>query len=406
MSLSQRQPLSGVRVLDFFWLIAGPLTTRILADFGAEVIKVESSQRPDQIRTGAVRREGDRDPDAATVFADCNSGKRGITLNLNVPEGVQLARRLAGVSDIVTNNFTGDRMDRWGLGYESLRAINPGLIVASMPAMGVSGPRRRYGANGNGVAAAAGFNALMGFPGRPPVGMGSLYPDFTNPFHAATAIFAALHHRNRTGQGQFLDIGQFQANVSLLDTEILDYTVNGIAAGQSANRSPHSCPHGVFRCAGDDAWCAIEVTSDAQWQALCQVLERPDLATDARLATLSGRKAHEDAIDHALEAWTSTRDRRAVMVGLQRVGIPAGVVQTLQDMLERDERLRTEHFQRVVHPAGYDFTVQRIPIRRNGVPTPASPHPSIGQDNEYVMGELLGLPEVEIDRLYVEGVLA
>ena len=405
MTLSQRRPLTGVRVLDFFWLIAGPLTTRILADFGAEVIKVESSQRIDQIRSGGVRREGDRDPDAATVFADCNSGKRGMTLNLNIPEGVQLARRLAAISDIVTNNFTGDRMDRWGLGYESLSAINPGLIMVSMPAMGASGPRRRYGSNGNGVAAAAGFNALMGFPGRPPVGMGSLYPDFTNPFHAATAIFAALHHRNRTGQGQFLDIGQFQANVSLLDTEILDYTVNGVTAGQNANRSPHACPHGVYRCAGDDNWCAIEVPSDAQWQALCRVINRLDLVTDVRLATLAGRKAHEDVIDQALTAWTSTRDRRDVMAALQRAGIPAGVVQTLKDMLEEDERLRTEHFQAVVHPAGYEFTVQRIPIRRNGRPTSASPHPSMGQDNEYVLGELLGLPEAEIKRLYIERVL-
>jgi benzylsuccinate CoA-transferase BbsF subunit len=399
------KPLAGLRVLDFFWLIAGPLTTRILADFGAEVIKVESAERVDQIRIGTVRREGDLDPDAASVFADCNSGKRCITLNLNAPRGLALVRELAAVSDIVANNFTGDRMDRWGLGYEALRRINPGLIVVSMPAMGTTGPWKRYGANGNGVAAAAGFNALMGFPGRPPVGMGPLYPDFTNPFQAATAIFAALHYRTRTGRGQFLDIGQYQANVSLLDTAILDRTVNGVAAAPNANRSPHSCPHGVYRCRGEDEWVAIEVTTDALWLRLSSLIGRDDLAADPRLGTLAGRKAHEDELDRALGAWTATRDRWAVMEQLQAAGIAAGVVQTIRDQLERDPRLGREHFQRVTHPAGYEFTVHRLPIRVNGEAPPATPHPAMGADNDYVFGEILGLPRREIEALTADGVL-
>jgi benzylsuccinate CoA-transferase BbsF subunit len=296
-------------------------------------------------------------------------------------------------------------MDRWGLGYETLRATNPGLIVVSMPAMGTTGPWKRYGANGNGVAAAAGFNALMGFPGRAPVGMGPLYPDFTNPFQAATAIFAALHHRNRTGRGQFLDIGQYQANVSLLDTAILDRTVNGVSPSPNANRSQFSCPHGVYRCRGEDEWCAIEVTGDEQWRRLCALIGRDDLVADPRLATLAGRKAHEDAVDGAIEAWTATRDRWAVMERLQAAGIAAGVVQTIQDQLERDPRLGREHFQCVRHPAGYEFTVHRLPIRVNGEPPPASPHPSIGADNDHVFGEILGLPRREIESLIADGVL-
>ncbi len=385
------KPLNGLRVLDFCWMIAGPMTTRILADLGAEVIKVESYTRIDRIREGGPRREDDPHLDAAGVFADCNSNKRSIVLDLNTSRDREFARELAAISDMVTDNFTGDRMTRWGLGYSDLVKVNPSLIVLSMPVMGTTGPWIRYGAYGNGVSALAGFNMLMGFPERPPVGIGPLYPDFTSPFFGATALFSALHYRNLTGKGQFIDLAQYQASASLLDTEILDYTVNGVVPDQSANRSPHSCPHGAFRCMGDDNWVVVEITSDDEWQALCRIMERPDLAADERLQTLAGRKAHEDMIDGELERWTSQRDRWEIMETLQSAGIAAGVVQTLQDMLEHDTHMAQEHYQKVEHPSGYEFTVHRLPMRIDGIAPEASHHPSMGADDDYVLGELLGL---------------
>lgn len=385
------KPLNGLRVLDFCWMIAGPMTTRILADLGAEVIKVESYTRIDRIREGGPRREDDPHLDAAGVFADCNSNKRSIVLDLNTSRDRDFARELAAISDMVTDNFTGDRMTRWGLGYSDLVKDNPSLIVMSMPVMGTTGPWMRYGAYGNGVSALAGFNMLMGFPERPPVGIGPLYPDFTSPFFGATALFSALHYRNLTGKGQFIDLAQYQASASLLDTEILDYSVNGAVPNQSANRSPHSCPHGAFRCMGDDNWVVVEITADDEWQALCRIMERPDLAADERLQTLAGRKAHEDLIDIELERWTSQRDRWEIMEVLQSGGIAAGVVQTLQDMLEHDTHMAQEHYQKVEHPSGYEFTVHRLPMRINGIAPEASHHPSMGGDDDYVLGELLGL---------------
>jgi benzylsuccinate CoA-transferase BbsF subunit len=382
--------LRGVRILDFCWLIAGSLTTRIFADFGAEVIKVESMSRLDRIREGGPRRKDDDHMDAAGVFADCNSNKLCITLDLNSVEGIETAKELVAISDLVTNNFTGDRMDRWGLGYEDIVKINPSVIAMSMPVMGTTGPWKRFGAYGNGVGAGAGFNMAMGFPERPPVGIGPLYPDFTGPFLGATALFSAIHYRNRTGRGQFIDLAQYQASVSLLDTEILDYTVNGATPAQSANRSPHSCPHGAFRCQGEDRWVAIEATSDSQWQDLCRAMERPDLASSQELQTLAGRKSQEDLVEREMESWTSKRDRWEVMETLQSAGIAAGVVQNIQDALEHDQHMANEHFQPVKHPSGYEFMVHRLPIRVNGRATEASHHPSIGEHNARVYQEILG----------------
>ena len=389
-SLAPAELLSGVRILDFCWLIAGALTTRIFADFGAQVIRVESRNRLDRIREGGPRREGDVHPDAAGVFADCNSNKLGITLDLNTSMDRDIARELVAVSDLVTNNFTGDRMDRWGLGYTDLVKINPSIIAMSMPAMGTSGPWIRYGSYGNGMAASAGYNMLMGFPERPPIGIGPLYPDFSSPFLGATAILSALHYRNLTGSGQFIDVAQYQANVSLLDTEILDYTVNGVVPEQSANRNPHACPHGAFRSAGEDRWVVVEVTSDAQWLTLCHLMERPDLAESQQLQTLHGRKAHEELVNREVESWTTQRDRWETMESLQRVGIPAGVVQDLQDMLDHDQHMAHEHYQKVNHPSGYEFTLHRVPIRVDGQAPEVSRHPSMGEHNAYVFQEVLG----------------
>ena len=205
-------PLDGIRVADFFWLIAGPATSRILSDWGADVVKIESEARVDTIRLVGVQPEEPGTINSNAVFADCNTGKRSVSIDLNSPQGIALAKELIAECDVVTNNFTGDRMDRWGLGYEDLRQVRPDLVMLTMPVMGTSGPYLRYGSYGNGVIAYSGFNANMGLPGRPPVGIAPLYSDFSAPYIAASAILAALHHRERTGEGQFIELAQVESD--------------------------------------------------------------------------------------------------------------------------------------------------------------------------------------------------
>ncbi|MGI8553700.1 MAG: CaiB/BaiF CoA transferase family protein, partial [Dehalococcoidia bacterium] len=302
-------PLQGYRILDFCWLIAGPLTTRLLADMGAEVIKVESLARLDRIREAGVQPPGRLSPDTNGVFNDCNPNKKSLTIDLNQPGAIDLVYRLVPTVDAVTSNFRPGRMDRWGLGYEDLCRIRPDIIVANMPAFGSGGPKEDWGIVGNGIIAMAGLNALTGFPERPPVGLGTLHSDFAAPYFAALSIMAALYQRETTGEGQKIEISQYEAAIHLLDTELLEYLVNGTEAPRRGNRSAEYVPHGVFPCAGADRWVAIAARNTLEWQRLGDVIERPDLAARPDLQNLDGRRAAESEIEQAISVWTAARDR-------------------------------------------------------------------------------------------------
>jgi crotonobetainyl-CoA:carnitine CoA-transferase CaiB-like acyl-CoA transferase len=394
------KPLEGVRVADFFWLIAG--------DFGAEVVRIESMARPDQIREGGVWPPPERQTEHSRngTFNDCNTNKLSITLDLNTPEAIEIAKELVARSDIVTNNFTGDRMDRWGLGYEELRRIKPDIIMLTMPVMGTTGPYLKHGANGNGVIAYGGINMGMGFPDRPPTGMGPLYSDFSTPFFAVSAMMAALHHRERTGEGQFIDLAQVEATVSLLGTQVLGYTANGVVPERAGNRSLDVSPHGVFRCAGEDRWMAIATASDGEWSALCEAMDRPGLGADPRFASFEARKANEDALEAEIEAWTSQQDAWAATELLQASGVAAGVVESLEDMVTRDPHLRERHF---VDLPGYDdgltYVTHGQPARMDGKPAELTRPPLIGEHNEHVLKELLGVSDERYIELLVNGVI-
>ncbi|MBM3141195.1 MAG: CoA transferase, partial [Chloroflexi bacterium] len=403
----RRLPLAGLRVADFFWLIAGPATSRVLADLGAEVIKIESSGvRIDNIRTGGVFPTEPGSPDQNGVFNDCNTNKRSLTLNLNHPRGIEIAKEIVRRSDIVTNNFTGDRMDRWGMGYEELRKVRPDLIMLTMPVMGTTGPYKKYGAYGNGVIGYGGLRTNMGFPGRAPVGIAPLYSDFSTPYVGVSALMSALVHRERTGEGQFIDLSQLEATVGLLGAAPLDYQVNGRAHEPAGNRAPDYAPHGAYPCYGEDRWIAIAVREDADWRALSEAMGDPALAGDARFATLEARKRHEDALDARLAAWTREHDAWQLMHLLQARGVMAGVVEDLEDMVVRDPHLSTLHFERVV-PEGesFAFTTHRQPARFDGVSPPLRAAPGLGADNQYVLRELLGLSDEALARLVVDHVM-
>jgi crotonobetainyl-CoA:carnitine CoA-transferase CaiB-like acyl-CoA transferase len=392
--------LEGIRVADFCWLIAGPSATRMLADYGADVIKIESRSRLDNIRAIGVQPAEPGSLDTNGVFNDCNTGKRSVTLNLSHPRGIELAKELVARSDVVTNNFTGDRMDRWGLGYEDLRKINPGVIMLTMPALGATGPFRRYGSYGNGLIAFSGLNQNMGFAGDPPLGMAALYSDFSAPYAAVAAIAAALYHRERTGEGQFIEVAQAEATMNLLGPDILEYTANGTLPPRLGNRSRDDVPHGAYPCAGEDRWCAIAVGSDAQWQALADVIG----AADPRFATLAGRRRHEDEIDALVSAWTGERDAPAAARLLRQAGVPAHVVADLSDLLAPGGGLRDRHIVPVERD-GVTFHTHAQPAVIDGQRTRPRAAPRLGEHNAEVFTGLLGLTDADLAELAEAGVI-
>ena len=385
-------------------MIAGPLTTRLLADLGAEVIKVESLARVDRIREVGVQPPGLLSPDTNGVFNDCNPNKLSITLNLGDPRGIQLAKQLVSHGDVVTSNFTPDRMARWGLGYDDLKAVKEDIIVASLPVMGSEGSRGSWRAVGNGVIALGGLNALTGFPGRPPVGLGTLHSDFTAPYFGALQIAAAIRHRNRTGQGQYIELSQYESCIHLLDTEVLDYLINGRAATQRGNRSAEYVPHGVFPCAGEDRWIAIVARDEAEWLALCEVLELGELAQRADLAEVEGRRRAIDEIEHAITARTRTADAWTLSDNLQRAGVPASPVEDVGDLVGRDP-MREGFLQEIDHPSGVSMLVQNEPIVWNGDRLPIRRAPLFGEHTEQIYGQLLGMGSDEVAELVADGVI-
>ena len=399
--------LADVRVLDFMWVMAGPAATRVLADYGARVVRVESSRYVDTARTLAPFHGARPGPESSALFANLNLGKRMLTLDLRTPEGHAVALDLVRWADVVTESFAPGRMRALGLDYERLAAVKPEIIMLSTCLMGQSGPLAGFAGYGNLAAAISGFSNLGGWPDRPPAGPFSAYTDYVSPRFIALAILAALEHRRQTGRGQYVDLSQAECSLHFLGPALLDCTLNGRVAGRVGNRDRDAAPHGVYPAAGADQWVAIAVTGEREWQALCVLMARPELGADARFRTLDARHRHADALDRLLADWTASQDRHAVAEALQARGIAAYAVQNSGDLLA-DPQLRARgHFVRVPHPLHGETTVEgsRVVLSR----TPAAirgPAPTYGADNEAVLRELLGYDDARITALVAAGALA
>lgn len=393
--------LAGIRVVDFTWIVAGPLCTKWLAAWGAEVIRVESPRS---------RRDVGRSGGFSGLFFNNNTDKLSVSLDMQHPQSAEIVKRLVAVSDVVINNFTPDVLPRWGLGYEELVKVNPEVIAVSMPAMGSTGPRRHYKGTGNYFTSLAGFDSMVGYPGAEEVDVlnWATSDSGPNPFQAATAIMAALHYRSRTGFGQAIEVRQHEAVVNFMGSVFMDQTINGPSEVRTGSRSPAGAPHGVYRCAGDDRWCAISVLNDAQWQGFCGAAGLDSLVDDPRFATLLARKASEDELDRLVTGWTSCLPPETVMHRLQQVGVPAGVVQNVRDLLEGDPHLAARGFYTWLDrpDGGGRFPVEGVAPRFSAVPTGVQrPAPVLGQDNDYVLQHLLGLSEEAVNQFIIEGVL-
>ncbi len=403
-----RLPLAGIRIIDFTWIGAGSYATKILADFGAEVIKIESSRRIDSLRMAAPYKDRIKGVNRSGYFADRNTSKRSIAIDMKHPGALELVRKLIAQSDIVANNFTPGVMERFGLGYEAVCRIRPDIIYVSMSMQGSSGPEHKYLGYGSSMAALTGLQHLTGLPGREPAGTGTNFPDhIPNPCHAAFAVMAALRHRRRTGEGQYIDIAQTEPTIALLGPTFLDLTVNGRLQQPNGNEHPWAAPHGVYPCRGDDRWIAISVMNNEQWAALAGVLGTPEWARDEALRGSGVRQARRKQLDSDLAAVTVQWVAEDLMRALQAKGVPAGVVETAADVVERDPQLKHRgHWIKLHHPEMGAAIYNAPPMRFSRIPVELNrPAPLLGEHTEEVCRELLGMTPDEVQQLAEEGVL-
>ena len=372
-------PLAGVRVTDFCWMGVGACATRLLGDFGAEVIRIEDRNRLDMPRRLPIYKNDARtygeqdanpDPNKGGLFNNYNRNKLGVTIDMRSPKGRALTDRLIASSSVVTENFAPGVMERWGLTYERLNQLSPGVIFGRMSGFGHSGPHAEYRSYGPIVQAESGISYISGLPGKEPSGWGLSYMDNEAAFFNASALLMAIYHRNATGEGAEIDVAAVEAGINLLGPILLDVAVNGRSTREgdypTGNRleHPNAAPHGVYPCRGADRWIAIAVFNDAEWRALCSVMGHPEWAADRRFATQASRFANQDALDAFICAWTKDQDRHALMHRLQAAGVPAGAVQNTEDTIEHDPQIASRGlFFELDHPVIGEALFEGTPIK-------------------------------------------
>jgi crotonobetainyl-CoA:carnitine CoA-transferase CaiB-like acyl-CoA transferase len=405
-------PLQGIRVLDLTFVWAGPTATVLLADLGAEVIKVESTARWDmrgplpEPRTDGGRRTWY----GRGGFHTRNRNKLGVTLDLSKEQGRALFLRLVRISDVVVENYSARVMANLGLDYPVLRSVRPDIVLVSMPGFGASGPYRDYPSWGETLDATSGIAGRTGYRDGPPLRSAIAFADPVGGFHGALATLVALHHRRATGEGQHIVLSQHEALTRFIAPEVLAASMTGQVPPRLGNRHPLMAPSGVYPCAGEDRWVAFAVRSDEEWARLVGLLGSPSWAREPRWATLEGRQAHHDELDARLAAWTSGQEAGELAERLRGVGIPASPVNTNREVLE-DRHLRERGlFWELHEPEAGIFLHVGLAARLS----PASgrpgslrrPGPAFGEHNRYVLRDLLGLTEDEIQGLYEAGIVA
>ncbi len=402
---SSPRPLEGLRVLDFCWIGAGALVTKTLAELGASIYRIESRRHPDNLRLAPPFRPGSEGLEGSGYFASRNPSKQSVALNMASEEGRELAFELASSVDIVTSNFRPGVMDRWGLSYDRVRAVNPGVIYLTMPMQGASGPNSSYIGFGSTIAALGGLVALSGKPGRTPVGTGTHYPDHVpNPGHALVAVLAAVRHRRRTGDGQSIELSQLESTVNVIGPAILEASA-GREPEMAGNRILTSAPHAVFHCTNGQ-WCVIACETDAQWVALCGVLGLDELADDPRYATLADRKANEDALELEISTAVAGRDRDELVGELASARVPHALVKSSRDIVEDAVLWERGFWQDVEHPVIGTMPISRSPFRRVGRPRAELLRPPLlGEHTWEVLSTELGMSRDQYDRLVKAEVL-
>lgn len=406
------QALEGIRIADLTIITAGACATQMLADLGAEVIKVESGSYPDPFRywVGVADQAGDEPPDPwnwAPTFNMVNRNKQGVCLDLKHPRGRETFLKLVEVSDVVTENFRQGVMERLGLGYETLREVNPKIIMLSLGSQGSTGPESRYGSYGSTLDALSGLMGITGYSDSHPIwSSGEVnYPDQVASIFGAGIILAAIRHRDRTGKGAYIDLSQREMMTTMIGEYVLEYTIGGRIPVQQGNHHPRMAPNDCYRCAGENDWVAISVADNAEWSALSAAIGRPDLVEDDRYCTPAARSEHEASLRAVIEGWTTLRSKHEAMQILQTAGVRAGAVLTGADMLN-DPHLRARgYYQSVENVRAGRQTLRIAPYALSKTPPRINrPAPTLGQDTEHVLREVLEMSDSEIQELGFLGV--
>jgi crotonobetainyl-CoA:carnitine CoA-transferase CaiB-like acyl-CoA transferase len=401
-------PLAGTRVMDFGQMWAGPHLSQWLAVMGAEVIKVETHVRLDFMRMVGIPPGFERNNfNAGTAFASLNYGKKSITLNMNESRAQELARKLIKISDIVTENFGGAILERWGLSYEAMKKIKPDIIYYAGSGYGRSGPHRARPSYAEIVEAYDGSTYLNGYPGGGPATVGvSPWTDATQAMHGAFAIMAALYHRDQTGEGQYIDGAMIEGSSNFLGEMVMGYTMNGALGERTGNRDKFMAPHGCYRCQGNDEWVAIAVDGQEEWAAFIKTMGSPEWAERAEFKDERSRRQNQDELDRLIEEWTRQHRQYEVMELLQKAGVAAGASLNIKDLVSDPQLKARRFFIETEHPVLGNITLAGLPWRPEGRQKGNYSYPPLlGEHNDYVFGELLGLSVEEIARLKEEKVI-
>lgn len=397
-------PLSGIKVASFCWMAAGPLTVRYLGMWGATVVRIESHTRPDLVRLQGPYRDGEPGVDRNAWFPAVNSSSHSVSINIQSTKGKELAWKLIEWADVVASSFSPGQMEKWGLGYDDVRRVNPEVIYYRSSQLGATGPRRTRSGSGYESGALAGFTYVSGWPDRAPIPYAGAYTDFLSPRFGAAAVLAALAYRRRTGKGQAIDESQAESSSHLLAPAVMDYFANGRILERQGNAVPDAAPHGIFPCRDDNTWCAIAIFTDSQWEAFARATGNPDWSTVASYATPDGRKRCEEEINELVSRWTRTRSPEDVESLLTSHGIPAARVARTSDLVERDEHLRHRGFFRTLEHAVIGPHLNRGPsFKLSRSKDTQFAGPALGQHNDYVFSELLGMTEEELADAISEG---
>jgi benzylsuccinate CoA-transferase BbsF subunit len=397
---------SGLKILAFCWAVVGPLTMKLFADYGATVIRVETNKRPCTMRSSAPYKDNIPGVNRGGYFTYYNSNILSLSLNMNQPEAIEIAKKLVAECDVVMENYTPGVIEKWGLDYDELKKIKPDIIMLRQSGYGSWGPYSQLPAFGMVLVPIAGLPNFIGWPGKEPLPVGvSAYTDCISPRFASAALIAALDYRNKTGKGQLLDLSQFETAIYFLMPAVLEYISSGREPSRIGNSSPYAAPHGVYPCKGDDRWCTISVSSDDEWASLCREIGKPEYVADPRFNSLENRKKNEDELNKLIGDWTAGFSPEEVMERLQAAGVPAGVVKNTADVYG-DPQLRQRNMYWPMNHSemglfthlGQSFQLSRTPAKAY------SPSPLLGEHTEYVCTELLGMSDEEFIDLMQKGV--
>ena len=398
--------LEGMRVADFTWAWAGPYCTKLLADLGAEVVKIETATRPDIGRMLPPFPDDQPGINRSGRYNKRNRGKLCVTIDLTQEQGVALARELIRRSDLVTENYSARVMRKFGLDYEAVREVKPDIVYLSLSAFGASGPHRDYVACGPNQAALAGHTYITGYAGGPPVSQGTALADPTAGLNGAVAALAALLYRRRTGKGQHIDLSQTEMFAALAAEPILEYLMSGRIPTRRGNRDRIMAPHNFYRCRGHDRWVSIAVATDEEWRALCRAMGDPPWSSDERFADAFGRWRNQEELDGLIEGWTQGHTHHELMEMLQRAGVAAMPAFDGEELFH-DPHVRERGFlAEVEHPEVGRQTMPGLSMVLSHTPGHIRSHaPLLGQHNDYVFGELLGIAQQDIAALVAQGVI-